>query len=81
MATINFINVEAKKPKNEPIAAFMAFLKSFLFNSSPIKAPQNGPIIMPPGMGAMSPTIKPIDVPIIPALLPPNRFVPITGIM
>jgi len=80
MATRNFINVEAKNPKNEPKAAFTALLNVLLFISSPTKAPKNGPIIIPPGMGASSPITNPIEVPIIPALLPPKRLVPIAGI-
>jgi len=80
MATTNFINVEAKNPKNEPKAALTALLKVLLLISSPISAPKKGPIMIPPGIGAISPTINPIEVPIIPARLPPNRFVPIAGI-
>ena len=80
MATTNFINVEAKNPKNEPNAAFTALLNVLLLMSSPIRAPKKGPIIIPPGMGERSPTTNPIEVPIIPALLPPNRLVPIAGI-
>ena len=74
------MNVEAKNPKKLPKAAFSAFLELLLFNNSPINAPTNGPIMIPPAMGANNPTTKPIDVPIIPALVPPNRLVPMEGI-
>lgn len=78
---MNLIKVEAIKPRNDPNAALRALLNSALFKSSPINAPKNGPIIMPPGIGAIKPTIKPIDVPIIPAFVPPKRLVPMAGMM
>ena len=40
IATINLINAEVKKPKNEPKAALMAVLESLLLSSSPTKAPK-----------------------------------------
>ena len=80
MATINLINMEVKNPRNEPNAARSAVLESLLLSSSPINAPKNGPMIMPPGMGENNPTKSPIVVPIIPALDPPNFLVPSAGI-
>ena len=79
IATINLINVEVKKPKNEPKAALMAVLELLLLSSSPTKAPKKGPMRIPPGMGAISPMIKPTVVPIIPYFDPPNFLVPIAG--
>lgn len=81
IATINLIKVEAKNPKKEPNAAFTALLNSLLLINSPIKAPKKGPMIIPAGIGDKSPTIKPSEVPMMPALLPPNRFVPTAGII
>ena len=73
----NFINVETKNPMNDPVAAFKARLESFWSKiNSPIKAPANGPMINPKGIGVRIPTIKPIFVPQIPYLLPPKRLVP-----
>lgn len=75
------MKLEAKKPSNEPVAAFIArlwFLESYII--SPIKAPTNGPIITPNGIGAMIPTINPIFVPQTPYELPPNFLVPRAGI-
>lgn len=80
IATINFINVPVKNPKKDPNAAFEAVSKSALLINSPTRAPKKGPIIIPPGIGAKIPMNKPIDVPIIPALVPPKRLVPIAGI-
>ena len=79
METINFKSVEAINPINEPIAAFIALYKSFLWVNSPTSAPKKGPIMIPNGIGDKSPTTRPIIVPIMPALLPPNLLVPIAG--
>ena len=79
--TINFNVVDAKNPKNEPNAAFNALVKSILWVSSPIKAPKKAPMINPKGIGLIKPIIKPSVVPIAPALLPPNFFVPMAGMM
>ena len=80
-ATINFKKVPVTKPKKEPKAAFKAVLESALLDNSPKYAPTKGPIIIPNGIGAISPIIKPSVVPIIPDLLPPNLLVPIAGMM
>lgn len=79
--TTNLRNVEVINPRNEPKAALSAVLESFLFSNSPISAPKNGPMIIPPGIGNMSPAIKPKVVPIMPNFDPPNFLVPMAGIM
>lgn len=68
------------KPRKDPKAAFRAVSESALLNNSPIKAPKNGPMIIPPGTGDIIPIIKPNVVPIIPYLDPPNFLVPSAGI-
>lgn len=68
-------------PIKDPKAAFRADLELLLFMISPIKAPTKGPIITPKGIGAINPTTNPIVAPIIPALLPPKRLVPIAGMV
>ena len=75
------ISVEVKKPIKDPKAAFVAVLVSDSFKSSPIRAPTKGPIMIPPGIGAIRPIISPIKVPIIPYLVPPNRLVPSAGMI
>ena len=81
MVTTNLINVDAKKPMIEPIAALKARFKLFLSNSnSPINAPTKGPIKKPKGIGVINPTTNPILVPQTPYLLPPNFLVPCAGI-
>ena len=81
MATINFRNEEAIKPRNEPKAALSALSISLRWIISPISAPKKGPIIIPKGIGDNKPTTRPIVVPIIPDRLPPNRLVPSAGII
>ena len=63
IATINLINAEVKKPKNEPKAALMAVLESLLLSSSPTKAPKKGPNIKPNGPRNRIPKINPILLP------------------
>lgn len=78
-----FTKVPAKNPINEPNAAMNALEKStslFPYNS-PIKAPENGPIIIPNGPKNIRPTIRPIALPIFPYLLPPYILVPTIGII
>ena len=77
--TISFKNDDAKKPRNDPKAAFNAFSPLELFIISPTKAPKKGPISIPNGIGDIIPIISPTDVPITPYLDPPNFFVPIAG--
>lgn len=77
---INSINVEVKKPMNEPKAALRACLLSILeMMSSAKNAPRNGKINTPNGMGAIKPTTRPIPAPYIPYLLPPNFLIPNMG--
>lgn len=80
IATKNLIKVEVKNPKNDPNAARIAVFVSDLLSNSPISAPTKGPIIIPPGMGENNPIKRPIIVPIMPDLEPPNFFVPMAGI-
>ena len=71
--------VPNKKPLNAPKAAFRHLLKSEeSFISSPTKAPQKGPKIIPQGPMNM-PTTRPIVEPQVPALEPPLFFVIATG--
>lgn len=81
-AVTKLIKVEAKNPKKDPVAARKAFLVllCLLNKISPKKAPKNGPMRKPKGIGAKIPTIRPMVVPIAAALLPPNRLVPAAGI-
>lgn len=63
----NCMNVEARNPIKDPVAAFKArlwFLESY--TSSPIKAPAKAPIRNPNGKGESRPTTNPILVPQIP---------------
>ena len=77
--TVNLRKVEAKNPINEPKAAFPAFFTSlWSLISSPIKAPKNGPKIIPNGPKKI-PKTSPIIEPFTPYLLPPNFFVPREG--
>ncbi len=78
--TTSFIIDDVKNPIKLPKAAFSAVFAFVLFKSSPIKAPINNPNIIPAGIGDNNPKIRPIVVPIIPALVPPNFLVPIAGI-
>ena len=76
------MKVEPRKPINDPIAALKAAGPLLLLKTvSPMNAPTNGPMRMPKGIGAIIPTINPIVVPHMPALLPPNFLVPKTGII
>lgn len=70
-----FIPTPHKKPKNAPHADFTDALKSpdVLINS-PIKAPKNGPKIIPGGP-TKNPIISPIVEPVVAALLPPLLLV------
>ena len=77
---MNLIKAEVKNPKKEPNAALMAVLELLLLSNSPTKAPKKGPIRIPPGIGEISPMIKPAVVPIIPYFDPPNFLVPMAGI-
>ena len=77
--TINFIKEDAKKPRNDPKAALIAWLLLLLFINSPANAPKKGPINIPNGIGDITPIMSPIVVPITPYLDPPNFFVPIAG--
>lgn len=77
--TISFKNDDAKKPRNDPKAAFNAFFPLELFIISPTKAPKKGPISIPNGIGDITPIISPTVVPITPYLDPPNFFVPMAG--
>lgn len=83
METTNFKKVPVMNPRKDPKAAFNAVLLSALLITSPTKAPINGQIIMPnnPKIGKIKEIMSPTVVPIIPALLPPKRFVPAIGIM
>ena len=74
-----FKKVDVRKPMNEPKAAFSASLESVLFKYSPINAPRKGPIMIPKGTGEITPIMKPIEVPMMPYLLPPKCLVPIAG--
>jgi hypothetical protein len=59
-----FIKLDARKPRRDPVAAFNArlwFVESYII--SPTKAPTNGPIITPNGIGARIPIINPMFVP------------------
>ena len=82
MATINFKKVPVKNPKKDPKAALVAVFLSALFSSSPTKAPTKGHIIIPngPSIGNIKATNNPTVVPITPAFVPPNFFVPMAGI-
>ena len=77
--TISFKKDDAKKPRNDPKAAFNAFFPLELFIISPTKAPKKGPISIPNGIGDITPIISPTVVPITPYLDPPNFFVPMAG--
>ena len=67
IAAINFKKEEVRNPIKEPKAAFKAFLEFLLsLIISPIKAPANGPIIIPKGPKKSIPMSKPSIVPIIP---------------
>lgn len=67
--TINLRNVPAKKPINDLKAAFKAFDESSLFLMiSPTNAPAKGYI-----------KIRPIKLPTIPYVVPPNLLVPRAG--
>ena len=69
------MNVDARKPKNDPIAAVKACGPLVSLNTnSPISAPTKGPIKIPKGIGARIPTMSPMVVPHAPALLPPKSF-------
>ena len=83
MVTTNFKKVPVKNPIKEPNAALVAVFLSALFMSSPTKAPTKGQIIIPKGpkIGKNKATNKPIIVPNIPALVPPNFLVPTAGII
>ena len=80
-AVTNSIKLEAKKPINDPKAAFNADLELDLLTISPINAPTNGPIMIPKGTGKTIPTTNPKVAPIIPNLLPPAYLVPKAGII
>ena len=77
--TTNLIKAEVRNPSKLPKAALSAVLESTLLMTSPKNAPTKGPIIMPPGIGAIKPIMSPTVVPIIPAFVPPNFLVPIAG--
>ena len=77
---INFNNVPARNPINEPKPDFRASPESFPEVSSPTTAPTNGPTIMPNGGKKNNPIIRPMILPQTPRLLPPNFFVPQAGI-
>ena len=73
------IPVPTKNPKNAPKADFKDTDQLLLvWISSPIKAPTNGPQIIPAGP-IKNPTIKPIVEPSVALLLPPAFFVMVTG--
>ena len=58
----NFKNVPHKNPSKEPMPDFNAVIVSFLPRSSPMKAPKNGPAIIPHGninMPNKVPTMQP----------------------
>ncbi len=78
---INLSKVPNKKPINEPKADLKAISEFFPWRSSPIKAPRNGPIIIPKGGNKNNPNIRPIVLPQTPCFEPPNFFVPQTGII
>ena len=79
--TISLIKADVKNPNKLPKAALKAIFVLALFKLSPTKAPTKGPKIIPPGIGDSIPKMSPTVVPIIPAFVPPNRFVPIAGMM
>ena len=65
----------------EPIADFSAFLESEESSIiSPIKAPKNGPAIIPMGP-KNNPTSRPSVDPQTPFFVPPNFFVPSIGMI
>ena len=79
---VSFITVDAKKPKKDPNADFNACGPFVLLKTiSPIKAPKNGPIKIPNGIGESIPIINPNTAPTAPALLPPNFLVLMAGII
>jgi hypothetical protein len=59
------MDVEVKNPISETNADLVAVLAPLLLISLPIRAPKKGPIIMPPGIGAINPINNPIEVPTI----------------
>ena len=74
MQSMKCMKLEAKIPKIDPVAALNACFAFFVSNTnSPINAPRKGPIIKPNGIGVNNPMMRPMLVPQIPALLPPNR--------
>ena len=79
MATTNFINVPATKPKNAPNPAFNATLNSFSSISSPITAPTKGNMIIHHGGIMNMPATTPIVLPQAPFFPPPSFFVPHMG--
>ena len=66
-------------PTNEPIAGLIPSERFLPPKYSPVSAPKKAPIIIPKGIGLKRPTKSPIEVPIIPYLLPPKYLDPITG--
>ncbi len=76
----NFNNVPKSNPTNVPNAALKAMFALAPLSNSPTNAPSKGNIINPMGGIKNIPKITPRDAPIIPFLLPPHFFTPITGI-
>ena len=78
---ISFNTVPAINPTKEPNPDLSAAPESFPAVNSPTTAPTNGQIIMPNGGKNKKPAKRPITLPQTPRLLPPNFFVPHTGII
>ncbi len=78
--TTNFKPIPIRKPKNDPIPARRDLLPEEPLTISPKTAPANGPIIIPKGP-RKNPIISPIVAPHVPNFVPPNFFVPQSGII
>ena len=69
--------MDVKKPTNEPTPDSTAFLIELRVTiNSAMTAPKNGPKMMPAKGITNGPINKPIVLPHIPALEPPNFFTP-----